>query len=177
MPNLTGTVDEMLGTLYQMVQDAWSLPLGADKCVLERDKVLDILEEINNQLPAEFKQAKTVVDARNEIINSAKREAEAMMNQAEAKAREMITQDALYMQTVKESENMLKDTEEQCARMKAVTEKRLSDLKETSLNYLLDAITTTEKQISAALSGVVSAREQFEEILKQSDEKNEENNL
>ena len=44
-------IEEILTTLYEMVQDAWSLPLGADKCVLERDKVLDLLDEISNQLP------------------------------------------------------------------------------------------------------------------------------
>ena len=40
-------IEEILTTLYEMVQDAWSLPLGADKCVLERDKVLDLLDEIS----------------------------------------------------------------------------------------------------------------------------------
>lgn len=34
-------IEETITTLYEMVQDAWSLPLGAEKCVVERDKVLD----------------------------------------------------------------------------------------------------------------------------------------
>ena len=59
-------IEEILTTLYEMVQDAWSLPLGADKCVLERDKVLDLLDEISNQLPGELKQAKTIVESRND---------------------------------------------------------------------------------------------------------------
>ena len=29
-------VEEIITTLYEMVQDAWSLPLGAEKCVIER---------------------------------------------------------------------------------------------------------------------------------------------
>ena len=66
-------IEEILTTLYEMVQDAWSLPLGADKCVLERDKVLDLLDEISNQLPGELKQAKTIVESRNEVITNAKR--------------------------------------------------------------------------------------------------------
>ena len=52
-------IEETITTLYEMVQDAWSLPLGAEKCVVERDKVLDLLDEISNQLPGELKQAKT----------------------------------------------------------------------------------------------------------------------
>ena len=84
-------IEEILTTLYEMVQDAWSLPLGADKCVLERDKVLDLLDEISNQLPGELKQAKTIVESRNEVITNAKREAENILKQAEQRARQMIS--------------------------------------------------------------------------------------
>ena len=66
-------IEELITKLYDMVQDARSLPLGADKCIVERDKVLDMLDEISNQLPGELKQAKTIVDSRNELIAKAKR--------------------------------------------------------------------------------------------------------
>ena len=79
-------VEEIITTLYEMVQDAWSLPLGAEKCVVERDKVLDLLDEISNQLPGELKQAKTIVDSRSELITNAKREAENIMKSAQAQA-------------------------------------------------------------------------------------------
>ena len=40
---MAGTpIDELINTLYEMVEDAWSMPLGNDRCVLEREKVLDI---------------------------------------------------------------------------------------------------------------------------------------
>ena len=39
-------IEDIITTLYDMVQDARALPLGADKCILERDKVLDMLDEI-----------------------------------------------------------------------------------------------------------------------------------
>ena len=38
------TMEELITTLYEYIQDARALPLGADKCILERDKVLDMLE-------------------------------------------------------------------------------------------------------------------------------------
>ena len=31
--------EDIIGALYDMVQDARSMPLAADKCILERDKV------------------------------------------------------------------------------------------------------------------------------------------
>ena len=55
-------IEELIGTLYEMVQDARSVPFSSDKCAVEREKVLDLLDEISNQLPGELKQAKTIVD-------------------------------------------------------------------------------------------------------------------
>ena len=62
------TTEDIIGALYDMVQDARSMPLAADKCILERDKVLDMLDEIIAQLPGELKQSRTIVESRNELI-------------------------------------------------------------------------------------------------------------
>ena len=61
-------IEDIISALYDMIQDARALPLGADKCILERDKVLDMLDEIIAQLPSELKQSRTIVESRNELI-------------------------------------------------------------------------------------------------------------
>lgn len=45
------STEDIIGTLYDMVQDARSMPLAADKCILERDRVLDLLDEVISRLP------------------------------------------------------------------------------------------------------------------------------
>ena len=77
------TIEDIISALYDLVQDARALPLGADKCILERDKVLDMLDEIIAQLPVELKQSRTIVESRNELISQARREAEAILRQAQ----------------------------------------------------------------------------------------------
>jgi len=44
-------IEDIITALYDLVQDARSMPLAADKCILERDKVLDMLDEIIAQMP------------------------------------------------------------------------------------------------------------------------------
>ena len=34
-------IEDIIGSLYDMVQDARAMPLAADKCILERDRVLE----------------------------------------------------------------------------------------------------------------------------------------
>ena len=104
---MANSIEEIITTLYEMVQDAWSLPLGAEKCVLERDKVLDLLDEISNQLPGELKQAKTIVESRNEVITNAKREAESILKQAEQRARQMMSKEEVYVMAENEANQMI----------------------------------------------------------------------
>ena len=40
------TLEELINSMYDMVQDAKNMPLSSDKCVLERDRLLDMLDEL-----------------------------------------------------------------------------------------------------------------------------------
>ena len=73
-------VEELLDMLFEMIDEAKSMPLSSDKCILERDKALDLLDEIRAQFPMELAEAKKLIAARTEYIASAKREADAIRN-------------------------------------------------------------------------------------------------
>ena len=83
-------VMDLIEELYSMVSEAWGVPLGNDKCIVERDKVLNMIEDIKAQLPVELSEAKRLVSARDEFIGNAKREAESIRRAAEEKARAMV---------------------------------------------------------------------------------------
>jgi len=68
-------VEELIVMLGDIISDARALPLS-DKCIVERDKLLDIIDEIRETLPTELKQAKSILDMRNDILANANREAE-----------------------------------------------------------------------------------------------------
>ena len=40
------TLDELINSMYDMVQDAKGIPLAGEKCILERDRLLDLLDEL-----------------------------------------------------------------------------------------------------------------------------------
>ena len=113
-------IEDIISALYDMVQDARALPLGADKCILERDKVLDMLDEIIAQLPVELKQARTIVDSRNELIGQARREAEGLIRQAQEQADRMISEEAIYQEAKRQCQEMVVNTQNRMADRKSV---------------------------------------------------------
>ena len=147
-------IEDIIGALYDMVQDARSMPLSADKCILERDKVLDILDEIIAQLPGELKQARTIVESRNELIGQARREAENLIRQAQEKADQMVAEEAIYQ-----------EAKRQCQEMVLQTQTRMAELRKASNDYMDDALRRTEEAISLSLDDVRDTRIKFKALI------------
>ena len=146
-------IEDIISALYDMVQDARALPLGADKCILERDKVLDMLDEIIAALPGELKQSRTIVESRNELIGQARREAESIVRQAQQRANELVEQEAIYV-----------EAKRQCQEMFDKTQNRISELKKASNAYMDDALRRTEEAIALSLGEVRETRVKFRSL-------------
>jgi DNA gyrase/topoisomerase IV subunit A len=121
--------------------------------VLERDKVLDILEEMSAQLPSEIKQAKTIVESRNDVLNNAKREAEKIRRQAEEYARTKISE-----------EQIVKEAEIQAAEMIANAQAKIRELREVTNRYVADSLKSCEDAVEKALEEVRITRERFDQL-------------
>ena len=147
---MSNNTEDIIGTLYDMVQDARSMPLAADKCILERDRVLDLLDEIISQLPAEIKQSRTIVESRNELISQARREAEAILRQAQEQANELVVKEEIYKEAKKRSEELV-----------AQTQGQINQLRKACNDYMEESLRRTEETISQALHEVQDTRMKF----------------
>ena len=159
-------IEDIIGALYDMVQDARSMPLAADKCILERDRVLDILDEIIAQLPAELKQSRTIVESRNELINQARREAESILRQAQEQAQQMLTKEAIYKEAKQKSDELVGQTQD-----------RINLLRKAGNEYMDEALRQTEETISKALEDVRETRMKFRTVTEAQEQRRAPKNL
>lgn len=146
-------IEDIITALYDMVQDARALPLGADKCILERDKVLDMLDEIIAQLPAELKQSRTIVESRSELIGQARREAENIIKKAQEEAEHLVAKEVI-----------LEEAKRRCADMVVQTQAQVADLRKVCNEYMDDALRRTEEAIAKSLSEVQDTRTKFNQL-------------
>ena len=72
--------------MYSMIAEAKAMPLAAGRCIIERDDMLSMLEDLRDCLPREMEEARRLWEAKEEFIASAKREAEQIRMEAEQKA-------------------------------------------------------------------------------------------
>lgn len=143
-------VMELIDSLYNMVSEAWGVPLGNDKCIVEREAVLEILNEIRSRMPSELSEAKQVLSAKDEFISNAKREAESVRKTAEDRARELL-----------EEQEIVKRSKAYSAQLVSDAELKSGELRRVASEYVDEILRKTEETVSETLKTVNAVRASF----------------
>ncbi|WP_283673496.1 hypothetical protein [Butyricicoccus sp. Marseille-Q5471] len=149
------TLDELINSMYDMVQDAKGIPLASEKCVIERDRLLDLLDDLRNTLPGDLKMAQDIVEKRNDMLAAGKREAEAIRRQAEEDARQMVSETELIVAARRKAKEIAGNAEIQSRELRRVANE-----------YCEDTLKRTEEAVALSLEEVRKARQRFKSISK-----------
>ena len=141
-------IDEVLNMLDEMIDQSWSLPLSGGRCVVDAEKVRDLIDDIRINLPTEIKQAKAIVSDRAEILEAAKREAEEVVRKAEERAKALVNQEEIIKQSKAKASELISQTQLQSREMR-VAAQSFSD----------DILRATEESLHKALTEVKSTRQ------------------
>jgi len=146
-------VEELLDMLYTMIDEAKNMPLSGDKCVLDRNAALDLLDDIRGQFPVELSEARKLVANREQSIASAKRDSERIRKQAEDQARRLIAKSEILAQARQKSNEMIRRAEE-----------RARALKKAANDYCEDALRRTEEAVAEAHEEIKRSRTRFRSV-------------
>ena len=143
-------MEDLVNELQEMVNDAKGMPFASDKVVLSRDTFLDILDEIEDAVPTEVRQAKNIVNDRNQILSQAKKEAEEIIKQAEERRKAMIDQHEITKQAHAQAVEILTDAKAKAAGVKKAANQYVDDMMikvEDSLSSQYNEIKKTRQNI------------------------------
>lgn len=141
---------ELVEMLYNMISEAWGVPLGNDKCLVDRDKALDLIEEIKNQLPAEIAEAKRLVSRRDEFIQSAKKEGESIRKMAEERARKLVDEQEIVRAARTRAEELV-----------ATAENRSREIHRAMNEYVDETLKGAEESVAQSLDVLRQSRSRY----------------
>ena len=147
---MSATLEELVNSLYDLVQEARSVPLSADKCMLDRERALDILDEIRTNMPADLKMARDIVEKRTEIIAAGKKEAEDLRAKAEEYARRALNENALMTAAEQQAQQIVANAEQQAQQIRTAV-----------YAYCDEHLTATENAAATALEEIKKCHAQF----------------
>ena len=143
-------VTRLIDMLYEKVEDAKAPALKPNMSMVDRDEILDLLDELRAQLPVELRRAKELLFAREKFVEDAKRDVDRMMRQAELEAKSKVSESEVLSAAREKSRAMIAHAEERCRRMYQVTNE-----------YTEDALARAEEAMQLALDEVKQSRVNF----------------
>ena len=126
---------DIIDMLYNMIAEAWGVPLGNDKSIVERDKALNLLDDLKATLPMELSEARRLVNARDEFVANAKQEADNIRRGAEDKATQMIDEQNVYKEARRRSDEIVQTAEAKSRELLRAANSYLDDALRAQLGH------------------------------------------
>lgn len=131
-------VEELLREIQGIMEDAKAVPLTGGKSLVDTEQIIDIIEEIQDSMPSEVRQAKNIVADRGQIIAEAKKEAEDIIRAAEERKNKMVEQNEIVREAHERATELINTAKAQTAQMR----KSAADFVEDIMKQTDEAITT-----------------------------------
>ena len=152
-----------ISQLEDMVRDAKSMPLSSS-ALLNRDEVLELIDQMKDSLPDEIKQARWIVKDREELLAKARRDAEMMVEQAREEQLRLASHEAVVQRANEEAERIVQDASDDARRLRLEAEDyvdaKLAQI-ENHLQRILEDMIGSNQSLSRTIDQVQAGREKL----------------
>jgi len=152
-----------LSELEELVNEAKSMPLSSS-VLISREDVLQMIHEMQQNLPEEIKQARWVVKDREELLAKARVEGDRIIEQAREEQRRLALRDQVARRAEEEAARMLQEAEDTTDAMRREAEDYV-DAKlaqfEIALRKILEDAQGTARALAKTLDQVEVGRERL----------------
>ncbi len=145
---------ELIEKLEETIQKSKKIPFSSN-FIINENEIYDILDELKNIIPEEFKQARWIVKERENMLDEAKRQAGKILSEAEEKAEIMLSENEIMKNALKKSEEII-----------SVAEARARTIRLEAEDYADEKLAGLEAVLYKILSAIEKGREQFKATLK-----------
>ena len=136
---MASSVEELLDVLFDMIDEAKNAPLSSERCIIERDKALDLIEDIKAKLPVELAESCKIVNTRNEYLASAKREAEELRKRGENEAARLVSETQVMSVARKKAMEMMTQADQKAKEVRNAANQYCEDVLRRAEEALVDA--------------------------------------
>lgn len=140
---------EIIDMMEDVVEKSMAIPFFG-RAVVDREELLDLLQEIRLNLPDDLKQAKWVKEERQRILSEAQKEASTIMKNAEEQIVTMI-----------DEHEITKKAYEQANEIIAAAQNNARELRLGSKQYADDIMAGLEERVGKVLDTIKENRKEL----------------
>ncbi len=161
-PSAAADVETLLSRVTDLIGNARPMPLSASVMV-NRDEVLELVEEAGARLPEELRAARWLLRERQEFLAKVQREGEEILEAARVRAERMVQRTEVVRSAQQEARRTMDEAEAEARRLRHEAED-FCDQRLAQFEIVLDRTTKTVQAGRARLQASIP-EEEVEPIL------------
>lgn len=142
-------VVELLAELEETIEKGIEIPI-IKKTFLDKEKLLDIINDISLNMPEEIRSAKNISDDREKILADAQRQADMKIKEAEHTAISLIDEHEITRKANEAAEDIIEKAK-----------KESKEIRLASLKYADDMLARVERDINEIGNRIVNSRNEL----------------
>lgn len=146
-------VEEILEDMDETLDRGTPIPFMSHKVIVDADRLRELINDIRLNIPAEIKRAKLIDFDCERIINEAKSKAEQIVQDAEKRADEMCSTNAIRAAARQQGVDML-------ARAKVAS----NEIRAGAANYVDQILADAEEALQSSLLDIQNAKSKMSNI-------------
>jgi F0F1-type ATP synthase membrane subunit b/b' len=144
------TLEALLRDLRDVVDTARTMPMSASVLV-NRDETLALIDEALRAFPGELRHARWLLKERQEYLDSAKREADGLLDTARVQAERMVERSDIVREARRSAQEVLADAEAEARRLHHQAE-----------DYVDQRLAALETLLDKTITGIRKGRERLQ---------------
>lgn len=142
---------QLIEQILNEITEARSVPLSRDGALVNRQEMINLLNELKKKLPEDILQANQILEHKEAIIDEGRMAGQAFINQAHAEANRLISQTEIVQAAHIKANEILGQLDQELLKMRTETDEyidaRLANF-EITLNRTLLAVRRGREKIS-----------------------------
>ena len=138
---MASRIEQIIEEIEQYIDRCKFQPLSTTKIIVNREELLELLTELRLKTPDEIKKYQSIIKNRDEILNKAKSDADALLQQTAVQTNELINEHEIMQQAFVKANEIVQEATNQAQQI-------LDSATEDANNIRMGAIQYTDEMLS-----------------------------
>ena len=144
-------IEQIISDMEAYLDSCKKVPLSSDKIMVEKDQMLDFLEELRLKTPEEIKKYQRILANSEAIINDAKNQANAILNEAQVQTEELVNEHEVMQRAVAQADSLVNSANENAKQTILTAEADADNIRMGALGYTDDMLEKLQRIIEHAI--------------------------
>ena len=141
---------ESIDQIIALIEGARSAPMSRSNCVVDRAEMINLLDDLRAEMPADLRKAAALLEERDRIIDRGKREADRIISEGETEHARLVSVNEITV-----------SAEHEAARIIAEARTEAQRLREEVDDYVDTALANFEQFLTRALASIERGRDKM----------------